>query len=96
MDRYDGWQARDRVLPQTPMAQLITDHHYFAPAMLALATQDRWAEPAAMLDRMSMPLPPVRRRLGAILIRVGILLRDGRAGEPSAAMTMAKASQASR
>jgi hypothetical protein len=92
MDRYDSWYAREYTTHQDQVLDAIKDYHYFAPAMLARsATQaqrraetaiGRWEEPIEVTDRASVSMQAVRTRLGAHLIRLGILLRDGHVVEP--------------
>ena len=101
MDRYDSFFAREYTTHQGQVLDLIKDYHYFAPAMLALAATQASRQTEASLgrreelivvtDRAFVPMPAVRMHLGALLIRLGIWLRDGLAAQPDASTAIATA-----
>ncbi len=79
MDRDDGWSARGNTTPQDRVWEAIKEYHYFAPAMLSLREPHRrrgWEEPTLVPVSVRVPLRAARRRLGAVLLRLGGYLCD--------------------
>lgn len=79
MGRDDAGSGRNTT-HQDHTVDLIKAYHHFAPAMLSLRephVPPRWEEPAMVPVSICVPMRAVRRRLGAVLLRLGGHLCDG-------------------